>query len=44
MTVWLPFLVNSKELRKGDLLVMPFDGGIREMCCTGFPPLTGERL
>ena len=35
----LPFLTNSKELQPGDLLVLPFDGGIEDMCCEGFPPI-----
>ena len=40
MSVKLPFLTNSKELAEGDLLVVPFDGGMGELCCEAFPPIS----
>ena len=33
----MPFLTNSKELDAGDLLVLPFDGGMAEIHCESFP-------
>ncbi len=38
MHVSLAFLTNEKELAKGDLLVLPFDAGIPQICCEQFPP------
>ena len=37
MTLKLPFLTNSKELAEGELLVLPYDGGIPEIICESFP-------
>ena len=39
MIVKLPFLTNNNELAPGDLLVLPFDGGMSEICCEAFPPI-----
>ena len=39
LTLKLPFLSNRNDLSPGDLLVMPFDGGMSEICCVEFPPL-----
>ena len=39
MTLKLPFMTNKSELAPGDLLVMPFDGGLSEICCEAFPPI-----
>ena len=39
MSASMPFLCNTKALEPGDLLVLPFDGGMAEMCCEGFPPI-----
>ena len=36
--VKLPFLTNSRELQKGELLVLPFDGGLTDIICENFPP------
>ena len=36
MTMKLPFLTNSKDLAEDEVLVLPFDGGIREMFCESF--------
>ena len=35
----LPFMTNKEDLNVGDLLVMPFDGGLPEIVCERFPPL-----
>ena len=35
----LPFLTNTTELQQGDLLVLPFDGGMPQICCEAFPPI-----
>ena len=35
----LPLMTNTIDLNKGDLLVMPFDGGLPEIVCERFPPL-----
>ena len=37
MHVSLAFLTNEKELAKGDLLVLPFDAGLPQICCESFP-------
>ena len=34
-----PFLSNTKEIERGQLLVLPFDGGCAEMFCERFPPI-----
>jgi len=39
MSLKLPFMTNKSELVLGDLLVMPFDGGLSEICCEAFPPI-----
>ena len=39
MSVKLPFLTNTHELAPEELLVMPFDGGLSEICCEAFPPI-----
>ena len=33
----LPLMTNKIDLKEGDLLVMPFDGGLPEICCERFP-------
>ena len=38
ITMSLPFLTNKKELAPGDLLVLPFDAGLSQICCGVFPP------
>ena len=38
----LPFLTNKKDLAPGDLLVLPYDGGMSEMLCDKFPPLHSQ--
>ena len=35
----LPLMTNTIDLNEGDLLVMPFDGGLPEIVCGRFPPL-----
>ena len=35
----LPLMTNTIDLNEGDLLVMPFDGGLPEIVCERFPPL-----
>ena len=40
LTLKMPFLTNSKDLAKDDVLVLPFDGGLREIFCERFPPIT----
>ena len=42
MTLELPLLTNSRDLAPGDLLVMPSDGGIREIFCDEFPAISSE--
>ena len=37
MTMKLPFLTNSKDLAKDEVLILPYDGGIREIICESFP-------
>ena len=39
MFVFLPYLTNEKELQPGDLLVLPFDGGMPAIRCEVFPPI-----
>ena len=39
MNASYPFLTNSRDLASGDLLVLPFDGGVREIFCESFPPI-----
>ena len=36
--VKLPFFTNSRELQAGELLVLPFDGGLADVICENFPP------
>ena len=38
MGVSLAFLTNEKDLAEGDLLVLPFDAGLPQICCESFPP------
>ena len=33
LTVKLPFLTNSQAIEEGALLVLPYDGGLTEICC-----------
>ena len=35
----LPLMTNKVDLNIGDLLVMPYDGGLPEIVCERFPPL-----
>jgi len=39
MHLMLPFLTNNVDLAPGNLLVMPFDGGMPAICCETFPPI-----
>ena len=39
LTVKLPFLTNKADLAAGDLLVVPYDGGLREFCTDTLPPI-----
>ena len=39
----LPLMTNTIDLNEGDLLVMPFDGGLPEIVCDCFPPLATPR-
>ena len=39
----LPLMTNTIDLNEGDLLVMPFDGGLPEIVCERFPPLATPR-
>ena len=38
-SVSMPFLVNTCWLNPGDLLLLPYDGCIRQICCATFPPI-----
>ena len=40
VALFLPFLTNKRDLVPGDLLVLPFDGGLSEICCEAFPPVS----
>ena len=33
LTVQLPFYTNMRDIQEGELLVLPFDGGLPEICC-----------
>ena len=35
--VRFPFLSNSRNIEPGELLVLPYDGGSKEMICENFP-------
>ena len=39
VVLFLPFLTNKRDLVPGDLLVLPFDGGLSEICCEAIPPV-----
>ena len=39
MSLQLPVLTYKSELSKGDLLVLPFDGGIKQVCCETYPKI-----
>ena len=39
LTVRLPFLTNKNDVAAGELLVLPCDGGLAEICFESFPPL-----
>lgn len=39
MFVKLPFLSNLRDIEPGELLVLPFDGGMPEIICEKFPPI-----
>ena len=39
IVVEMPFLANKCELKPGDLLALPFDGGHPAMCCEEFPAI-----
>ena len=39
LVIDLPFLTNSRTLEPGELLVLPFDGGLSAMCIDKFPPM-----
>ena len=38
--VTLPMLSNTRDLAPGELLVLPFDGGMDELYCEGFPEIS----
>ena len=38
MFVKLPFLTAARDIEPGELLVLPFDGGMGEIMCENFPP------
>ena len=33
LSVKMPFYTNRREIEEGELLVLPFDGGLPEICC-----------
>ena len=39
MSLQLPVLTNKSELSKCDLIVLPFDGGIKQVCCETYPKI-----
>ena len=43
MSVKMPFLTNKNDLAPGDLLVLPFDGGLAEICCEEFPLIQSSK-
>ena len=43
LSVEVPFLSNTRPLVVGDLLVLPFDGGLSSICCENFPPMVGQQ-
>ena len=40
LSVRLPFFTNLTRLAEGDLLVLPYDGGVSQVCCETFPPIS----
>ena len=40
----LPFLTNRANLAPGDLLVLPYDGGMSEILCDKFPPMPSRMV
>lgn len=40
----IPFLANTRDLEPGELLVLPFDGGLPQLICEAFPPMQSTRL
>ena len=38
MQVHVPFLTNNRDLAPGDLMVLPFNGGLPQICCESFSP------
>ena len=35
----IPFLTNTRQLKSGELLVLPFDGGLQQIVCETYPPI-----
>ena len=35
----LPFITNKRKLEVDELLVLPYDGGVKEMVCEEYPPM-----
>ena len=42
MSLQLPVLTYKSELSKCDLLVLPFDGGIKQVCCETYPKIESD--
>ena len=43
LSVELPFLSNKRDLAVGDLLALPFDGGLSSICCEKCPSIVQKK-
>ena len=39
ISVVIPFISNSRFVKKGELLLLPYDGCIPQICCSTFPSM-----
>ena len=43
LSVEMPFLSNKRDLVVGELLALPFDGGLSSICCEKFPSIVQKK-
>ena len=43
VSVSIPFLSNTRDLNAGELLALPYDGGLKSIFCAKIPPAKGKK-
>ena len=43
VSLYMPYLTNRRDLKAGELLALPFDGGNASICCEDFPPMVNSQ-